>query len=221
MEETNSPRGAEELLEAYAGREDVLLSHLRKMKVAKSGEPAPVATPTRNVDSPPDAASPVSPSNIDEELLTRMQSRKSGMAGAVVATKMQDAQESPVRAVMSPDDKAKSTKGIDQELISRMEARSNTSEAPVAAAAAPEKKKTPTASSSTRFVDAELATRMEQNKEKESLHDEVVQLVEATKPGKSADELLRAYKGRERDLIHSLKKLKSVKENKGNKSPEK
>lgn len=175
-------------------------------------KPAPVATPTRNVDSPPDAASPISPSNIDEELLSRMQSRKSGMAGAAVATKVHEAQESP----------AKSNKGIDQEeLISRMEARSNTSETQAAAAAAPEKKMAPAASSSARFVDSELAARMEQNKEKESLHDEVVQLVEATKPGKSADDLLRAYKGRERDLIHSLRKLKSVKENKGNTSPEK
>ena len=180
-------------------------------EVAALVEPAPVATPTRNVDSPPDAASPVSPSNIDEELLSRMQSRKSGMAGAAVATKVQEAQESP----------AKSTKGIDQEQISRMEARSNTSETPAVAAAAPEKKMAPAASSSARFVDSELAARMEQNKEKESLHDDVVQLVEATKPGKSADELLRAYKGRERDLIHSLRKLKSVKENKGNTSPEK
>ena len=46
---------------------------------------------------------------------------------------------------------------------------------------------------------------------KASVRDQVRQLVEDTKPGKSADELLEAYEGREEELVAHLKKLKSSK----------
>ncbi len=44
-----------------------------------------------------------------------------------------------------------------------------------------------------------------------SVEKEVEALVEATKPGKSAKELLVAYEGREEELVKNLQKLKDSK----------
>lgn len=138
-----------------------------------------------------------SPAHIDDELLNRMEQMKD--------KETSDTAEADSAAV---EKTSASSPQIDEELQARMEEMK----------ASPKKimEKSLSSSTSTSRIDQELLSRMEQmktkeEKDQETIRDEVAALVEETNPGKTAEELLLAYEGREGDLIHSLQKLKAVK----------
>mmetsp|Transcript_1308 Transcript_1308/g.1741 ORF Transcript_1308/g.1741 Transcript_1308/m.1741 type:complete len:203 (+) Transcript_1308:3-611(+) len=57
--------------------------------------------------------------------------------------------------------------------------------------------------------DSDKASSVEDSPEKAEKQAEIRSLVESTKPGKTADELIAAYDGKEDELIKNLKKMKS------------
>ena len=128
--ELNTPRNADELLAAYAGKEEVLVSHLRKMK---EGQAVEELEPEKADEPPPPACS--------EEAL----------AQSKVASELAD-----VESLLSSD--------IQEET----------------------KRQSGTA-----------------------VKDEIKSLVKDTNPGRSSDEMLKAYEGREEDLLKNLQKLKA------------
>ena len=129
--ELNTPRNADELLAAYAGKEEVLVSHLRKMKEGQAVE----ELEPEKADEPPPAPA------CSEEAL----------AQSKVASELAD-----VESLLSSD--------IQEET----------------------KRQSGTA-----------------------VKDEIESLVKDTNPGRSSDEMLKAYEGREEDLLKNLQKLKA------------
>ena len=130
--ELNTPRNADELLAAYAGKEEVLVSHLRKMKEGQAVE----ELEPEKADEPP----PPAPACSEEAL-----------AQSKVASELAD-----VESLLSSD--------IQEET----------------------KRQSGTA-----------------------VKDEIESLVKDTNPGRSSDEMLKAYEGREEDLLKNLQKLKA------------
>ena len=141
--ETNAPRSADELLTVYDGKEEVLLSHLRTMKEKQdAGGGAAVVAPLMGPDRAP-------PSNIDEELLSKLETQKSG-TGAALAT------------AAATKSEAKKTADIDEELQTIMKKKSQDG-TPAAAALASSPPSSP--GNATSNIDKELL-KMEEKKEK-------------------------------------------------------
>lgn len=155
VEELNAPKTADEMLAAYAGREDELLKNLRKMKAKQSSS----STSSENVKD------------------TAASSDKAAVRAEV------EALVNATNPGKSADELLKAYEGKEDELVKNLKKMKAKQER---ASAKPSVDKT-------------------------AVKAEVTSLVEETNPGKSAEELLEAYEGREEELVAHLKKLKASK----------
>jgi len=186
VEETNSPKSADELLSSYVGREDQLVKNLQRMKLKMSKEDDDKAAIKAEITALVEATNPGKSAEDmlaayvgkEEELLKNLQKMKAKQDRA--SAKQAEAPAAP--AAVAP--------------------------AAVAPAAVAPAAVAPAAVAPAAVAPAALAPAAVNGTE-DSIRKEITSLVESTKPGKSAEDLLAAYEGREEELITHLKKLQS------------
>jgi len=152
VEETNPGKSAEELLDAYSGKEDELLKNLAKMKSKKD-----MKAKKEKQSQVVALVEATNPGKSADELLAAYDGKEDELIKNL--TKMKTKQE--MKASKQKSVKIVESGGDDGAAMRRM----------------------------------------------------VESLVAETRPGKSADDLLRAYEGREEELVAHLKKLKKSKRN--------
>jgi len=197
VKDTNSPKTADELLTTYAGREEELIKNLKRMKskqevkgdeqtsAANLGEiRAEVETLCAETKSPKTADELlVSFKGREMDLLKNLREMKSKQNK--VKEKMHAEVEGLVKDTNSPktaDELLTTYAGREEELIKNLKRMK--SKMAVTEAVAPADDKAD--------VKAEIRT-----------------LVDATNPGKRADDMLASYEGREEDLLKNLRKMKA------------
>jgi hypothetical protein len=189
--ELSLPKTADEMLATYEGKEDDLLKNLQKMKSKMAQKEATIVEITSL------CAELTLPKTADEmlasyegregELLKNLQKMKSKQEmSAAQAAKMEStiAEITSLCAELSlpksADEMLASYEGREEELLKNLQ-KMKSKQAKSAAQAA----------------------------KKESTIAEITSLCDELKPGKSAEELIAAYEGREDELLSHLKKLKN------------
>merc|ERR1712127_925271 len=218
VDETNPHKTADELLAMYDGKEDELIKNLKKSKnkmdnkVATEDEAREKKRATITI-----LVAETNPGKSAEELLAAYDGKEDELLKNL--TKMKSKQDmrirkekqASVRALVEETNPGKSAEellaaydGKEDELIknlNKMKSKRIMKEKSVSfgsggktSAAAPA-----VTASGTGSRDMAVTRRMVQS------------LVVETNPGKSADDLLKAYKGREQELVNHLSKLKASK----------
>lgn len=197
--ETGAPKGADELLETYEGREDVLIANLQKMKSKQLGEStasakedeklaaikAEVATLAKETNAPKSTDEMLaSYSGREEELLKNLRKMKTKQEkDAEIKTEV-EALVAETGAPKTADEMLASYKGREDELLKNLRKMK-----------------------SKKLKSSQSQSQIES--EKASIKAEVEQLVKDTNAPKTADELLSSYEGRESELVANLQKMKS------------
>ena len=200
--ELNAPKSADEMLASYQGREEVLLANLRKLKSKKDLEASQLAKKEATIAeitilcdqlTLPKAADEMIAGyeGREEELLKNLQKMKAknDMAAEQKASMAATIAEvtslcGELKLPKSADEMLASYEGREEELLKNLRKMKSKQESSAALKA------------------SNAATIAE-----------VTSLCDELKPGKSAEELLAAYEGREQELLTHLKKLQSSKRN--------
>ena len=209
VEETNAPKTAEEMLASYKGREEELLKNLRKMRnkqisIEKSKEEkeaikAEVEQLVKETNSPKSAEDLLATyEGREEELLTNL--RK--MRGVQVKEEVMRIEiENLVKAVDAPktaEEMLETYKGREEDLLKNLQKM----KAKQDRAKAKRDSLNVTQESEGNIGDIVI---------EDTIKSQIVSLVNETNPGKSAEDLIEAYEGREPELIAHLTKLKESK----------
>jgi len=183
VDEIALPKSADVLLSTYEGREDALLNNLTKMKSTQELKSSQRASVRSLVDE-------MKPGKSAEELLATYEGREGELVRNLEKMKskqeLKSSKQASVRTLVDDTNPGKSAEellalydGREDELIKNLE-------------------------------------KMKSKQERESLkvekHQSVRQLVDETNPGKTAEELLTLYDGKEDDLIKNLTKMKAKQE---------
>jgi len=211
VDETNPGKSAEELLAMYDGKEDDLIKNLTKMKTKQDKQ-------TDKVDEAKAAkrasitalVAETSPGKSAEELLAAYDGKEDELIKNL--TKMKTKQDAKIKkqkhaeiiSLVESTNPGKSAEeliaaydGKEDELIKNLTKMKS--------------KKDLKASGKKSVTIAPDATG--NGSDKDARRRMVEALVAETNPGKSADDLLKAYEGREEELVTHLKKLKKSKRN--------
>ena len=204
--EVQPGKTAEELMTAYDGKEDDLIRNLEKMKskkerkVEKDGEKAKKQESIRALVSELETGKTAEElmtayDGKEDDLIRNLEKMKSKKSKKELATK-----QTSIRELVAETNPGKSAEelitayeGKEDELIKNLEKM--------------KKKQDKQKAKSARKLDA-AADDADADK-RTALQEQVRTLVKETSPGKSADDLLAAYEGREEELIAHLSKLKT------------
>mmetsp|Transcript_31464 Transcript_31464/g.65859 ORF Transcript_31464/g.65859 Transcript_31464/m.65859 type:complete len:302 (+) Transcript_31464:1-906(+) len=208
VDETNPGKSAEELLAMYDGKEDDLIKNLTKMKDKQTDkEDEAKAAKRASITA---LVAETSPGKSAEELLAAYDGREDELIKNL--TKMKTKQGAKIKKqkhaeitslveVTNPGKTAEELiaayNGKEDELIKNLTKMKSKQELKASG------KKSVTIATDATGNDSD----------KDATRRMVVALVAETNPGKSADDLLKAYEGREEDLVTHLKKLKKSKRN--------
>ena len=191
--ELKLPKTADEMLASYEGREEELLKNLKKMKSKMAKKEATIAEITSLCDelSLPKTADEMLANykGREEELLKNLQKMKSQkeMSAAQAAKK-----EATVAEITTLCDELKLPKTAG-EMLASYEGREEV------------------LLKNLQNMKSQKLTSTEQAAKKEATITEITSLCDELKPGRSSEELLAAYEGREEELLSHLKKLKNSK----------
>eukprot|EP00578_Thalassiosira_sp_NH16_P004303 CAMPEP_0181130878 /NCGR_PEP_ID=MMETSP1071-20121207/30107_1 /TAXON_ID=35127 /ORGANISM="Thalassiosira sp., Strain NH16" /LENGTH=1153 /DNA_ID=CAMNT_0023216995 /DNA_START=242 /DNA_END=3703 /DNA_ORIENTATION=- len=201
-QETGAPKSVDELMASYAGREDELLKNLKKMK-EKQGKDAELRAEVAQLASETNA-----PKSADEMLasykgredellknLRKMKEKQQAETGQQ-EQEVENAKDAEIRAEVeqlvaytgapkTADEMLASYKGREDELLKNLRKM--------------KKKK-------------DKQENKQASEAKAAVVAEVTSLVEATNPGKSPEEMLAAYDGKEEELLKNLRKMKAKQE---------
>lgn len=186
IKDTNAPKTADEMLASYAGREQELLTNLRKMRAMqqtteqKAATRAEVEALVKETNAPKSA----------DELLNMFEGREEELIKNLTKLKEKnasDAKLAEIRAEIailaeetgapkSAEEMLASYAGREEELLKNLK---------------------------------KMKTKKQIEGDKAALRAEVEGLVKETNSPKSADELLASYAGKEDELVANLKKMKS------------
>lgn len=232
--DTNAPKSADEMLASYKGKEEELLKNLRKTKENQLAQSQQQEEDHIGDVTEKDAemraeveeliVATGAPKTADEMLasykgredellknLRRMKKKLDKEAKQEEAKADEDRASivSEVTSLVEETNPGKSAEemlaayeGREEDLLKNLKKMKAKQDKAVASARASEAP----AASAPAAAEASATS-------KASIEEEVAALVEATKPGKSATELLTAYEGREEELVSNLKKLKASKRN--------
>jgi phosphopantetheine adenylyltransferase len=200
--ELDAPKSADEMLASYQGREEVLLANLRKLKSKKDLSASQLAKKEATIAEiriicdlltlPKTADDMISGyEGREEELLKNLQKMKAknDMAAELKASKADTIAEvtslcGELKLPKNADEMLASYEGREEELLKNLQKMKSKQESAAALKAS-----------------------------KAATIAEVTSLCDELKPGKSAEELLAAYEGREQELVTHLKKLQTSKRN--------
>lgn len=209
VKETGAPKSVDELLASYEGREDELLNNLRKMK-EKQGKDAELRAEVTQL-----AAETNAPKSADEmlasykgredELLKNLrkmkekQTKESQQQPQQQEQEVENSKDAEIRAEVeelvaftgapkTADEMLASYKGREDELLKNLRKMKKKKEK------------------------QDKQEDKQANEAKAAVIAEVTSLVEATNPGKSAEEMLAAYNGKEEELLKNLRKMKAKQE---------
>ena len=204
VKDTNAPKSAEEMLAAYAGREDELIKNLREMRKAqlpaeeKLKLKAEIEQLVKETDAPKSAEELLATyAGREEELAANLRKMRGKQVKAKVIKVEIETLAKEVNAPKSAEEMLASYKGREEELLKNLQKMKAKQER-----AASSKKE------ATDYIGDVVDTSGGNDDDKEAIRNEISSLVEETSPGKSAEELLIAYEGRESELVAHLKKLK-------------
>ena len=195
VDELAVPRSADEMLETYKGREGVLLTNLKKMSTKKlrdSEIKAEVEDLVAELDAPKSADEMLaSYQGREEVLLANLKKLKSKKDLSASQLAKKEATIAEIRIICdqltlpkTADDMISGYEGREEELLKNLQKMKSKQESAAALKAS-----------------------------KAATIAEVTSLCDELKPGKSAEELLAAYEGREQELLTHLKKLQKSKRN--------
>lgn len=200
--ELDAPKSADEMLASYQGREEVLLANLRKLKSKKDLSASQLAKKEATIAEiriicdqltlPKTADDMISGyEGREEELLKNLQKMKAknDMAAELKASKADTIAEvtslcGELKLPKNADEMLASYEGREEELLKNLQKMKSKQESAAALKAS-----------------------------KAATIAEVTSLCDELKPGKSSEELLAAYEGREQELVTHLKKLQTSKRN--------
>ena len=180
VDEVKPGKSAEELLAAYSGREDELISHLSRMKSESE------------VDA---LVKELKPGKSTKELMDAYEGREDELISHLENMREMRASESGSGAASTPPAVVGSSEGEWVEITDG--APAGTVETPSGPSTTSE------VLSGNPYKDLASSTA--------TVAEEVDALVKELNPGKTAEELMAAYSGREEELVSHLKKLKSSK----------
>jgi uncharacterized protein (DUF433 family) len=195
VEELAVPKSADEMLASYKGREGVLLNNLKKLssrKLSNEAIKAEVETLVKELNAPKSAEEMLASYDGREDvLLANLRKLK---AKKDMAAKQSISKKATIAEITSLCEELKlpktasqmlaSYEGREEELLTNLQKMKSKKESSAA-----------------------------KNSSNEAIIAEVTSLCDELKPGKSAEELLAAYEGREQELLTHLKKLQSSKRN--------
>jgi len=191
---TNVDKSAKDMLEAYEGREDELVKNLKKMKSKQDIEEVKSLVASTN------------PGKSAEEMLEAFEGREDELIKNL--RKMKTKQDkTEIKSLVESTNPGKSAK----DLMSAYEGREDELIKNLTKMKEVQEKK----DASTTIVADATPPSPTKKEESEAIKAEVMDLVASTNPGKSAEELLGAYEGREGELVTHLKKLQKSKSKRG------
>jgi len=206
VDETNPGKSAEELLTMYDGKEDELIKNLTKMKSKQNLQSSAKASKQASIRSLVDETNP---GKSAEELISAYDGKEDELIknlSKMKAKKEKKEKRASITSLVNETNPGKSAEelivaydGKEDELIKNLTKMKS--------------KQDLMASKIPKTVTMAPSAVLDDDSKKASLHKEVTSLVASTNPGKSAEELLAAFEGREEELVAHLTKLKKSSRN--------
>jgi len=206
VDDTNPGKSAEELLTMYDGKEDELIENLTKMKSKQNLQTSAKANKQASIRSLVDETNP---GKSAEELIAAYDGNEDELIknlSKMKAKKEKKEKRASITSLVNETNPGKSAEelivaydGKEDELIKNLTKMKT--------------KQDLMASKIPKTVTMAPSVVMDDDRKKASLRQEVTSLVASTNPGKSAEELLAAFEGREEELVAHLTKLKKSSRN--------
>lgn len=217
VDETNPGKDADELLAAYAGREDELISNLTKMKSKQEMDASLLAEKQASIRALVDETNP---GKTADELLEKYEGREDDliknltkMKSKKISGSTKKAKKEQIERLVRETSPGKTAEelmdaydGKEDELIKNLTKMKSKKDAQAVEA---ENKAKAVENVDLGALADEMAAGVDADIKKASLRKEVKSLVAETNPGKTAEELLEAYEGKEEELVKHLQKLKA------------